>query len=115
MRVAEAGTDDTVLTHAYDLAQQAPFPTGIGDRVLRNAFTEAWHERDAEVVQRRQELTAQIQAATRAGDPQVAPVRAGAASGLIRAVEPAGEILRRIVQEAEQLLRERPSQVLRSP
>ena len=112
VRVAEAGTDDTVLTHAYDLAQQAPFPTGIGDRVLRNAFTDAWHERDAEVVQRRQELTAQIQAATRVGDPQLAPVRAGAASGLIRAVEPAGEILRRIVQEAEQLLRERPGEVL---
>jgi hypothetical protein len=39
--------------------------------------------------------------------------RAGNAAGLIHAVEPAAAILRRIVAEAEDLLRVRPSQVLR--
>ncbi len=112
-RVVQAGTDDTVLTHAYDLATQAPFPAGIGDRVLRNEFTAAWHERDAEVVARREELAQQVMAATRASDARIAPIRAGNASGLIHAIEPAADILRRIVAEAERILRERPGQLLR--
>jgi nitronate monooxygenase len=111
-RIVGAGTDDTVLTHAYDLALQAPFPAGIGDRVLRNDFTAAWHDRDAEVVTRREELARQVIAATRAGDTRIAAVRAGTAAGLIHAVEPAGDILRRIVDEAEAILRNRPGQLL---
>jgi nitronate monooxygenase len=112
-RVVHSGTDDTVLTHAYDLAMQAPFPAGIGDRVLRNEFTAAWHDRDAEVATKRDELAPQIVAALRAEDARVAPIRAGNAAGLIHAVEPAGDIIRRIVADAEQILRERPAAVLR--
>ena len=111
-RVLAAGVDDTVLTHAYDLTLQSHFPADIGDRVLRNEFTESWHERDEEVGARREELAPRVVSAMRAGDPRVAPIRAGSASGLIHAVEPAGEILRRIVSEAERILRERPRQVL---
>ena len=112
-RLVEAGTDDTVLTKAYDLALNYPFPRDVGDRVLRNEFTAAWHSRDAEVEARREELAKQVLAATQAGDPRLAAVRGGNAVGLIQAVEPAAEIVRRIVAEAEQILRERPSQVLR--
>ena len=112
-RLVEAGTDDTVQTHAYDQTMESPFPAGIGDRVLRNDFTAAWDGRDDEIVRRRGELQAQVFAAVKAGDPRVAPVRAGAAVGLIRAVEPAGDVVRRVVAEAEQVLRARPSQVLR--
>jgi len=112
-RVVSARTDDTVLTRAYDLATAAPFPPGIGDRVLHNDFTATWHGRDDEVVARREELSAQVRAAMDAGDARIAPARAGNAAGLIHAVEPAGEIVRRIVMEAERILRERPSEVLR--
>ena len=35
------------------------------------------------------------------------------ACGLVNAIEPAGDILRHIVTEAEGILRERPGQVLR--
>ena len=41
-----------------------------------------------------------------------APVRAGAASGLIRSIEPASYILREIVSEAEDILRNRPQKLL---
>ena len=112
-RVARAQTDDTVLTHAYDLASAAPFPAGIGDRVLRNDFTDAWHGRDAEVVARREELRREVQTAMDAGDARIAPARAGSAAGLITAVEPAGAIVRRIAAEAERILRDRPAQLLR--
>ena len=112
-RVIAAGTDDTVLTKAYDLALGSPFPEGIADRVVRNDYTARWHGRDAEVLAHQQELRAQVQAAAAAGDARIAAVRAGNAAGLIHAVEPAAEIVRRIVAEAEDLLRVRPSQVLR--
>jgi nitronate monooxygenase len=111
-RVAHSGTDDTVLTRAYDLAMAAPFPPGIGDRVLRNEFTNTWRGRDSEVVARHAELSEQVEAAIQARNERITPARAGNAAGLIHAVEPAGEIVRRIVEQAERLLRERPGQVL---
>lgn len=112
-RVVAASTDDTVLTHAYDLAAAAPFPAGIGDRVLRNDFTDQWHDKDGEVVARRTELQQQVNEAIDAANPRIAPDRAGNASGLIHGIEPAGDIIRRIVAEAETLLRERPVRLLR--
>ncbi len=86
---------------------------GIGDRVIRNTFTNAWHGRDQDVLGHRQELAAQVRAATEQGDGTIAPTRAGSAAGLIDAIEPAGEIVRRLVAEAERVLRERPGQVVR--
>ncbi len=111
--VLRAGTDDTLHTRVYDLASEAPFPPGIGDRVIRNEFTAVWHGRDAEVVARRAELQAQVSAATEARDPRIAPARAGNVAGLIDAIEPAGDIIRRIVADAERILRERPGHLLR--
>ena len=97
---------------AYDLANAAPFPAGIGDRVLRNDFTAAWHGRDEDVVAYREALRAEIQAASDAANARVAPARAGNAVGLVHAIEPAGAILQRIVLEATRILRERPGQLL---
>jgi len=111
-RIVQAGADDTVLTKVYDLALRAPFPPGIGDRVLRNDFVTVWHERDVEVVAHREELRAQVVAAMAEGNAHVAAVRAGNAVGLIHEIESAGQIVRQIVAEAERILRERPPQVL---
>lgn len=111
-RVVAAGADDTVLTRAYDLATAAPFPPDVGDRVIRNDFTARWHGRDHEVEAARADLGQQVMAALRSGDPAIAPVRAGSAVGLIRGIEPAGEIVRRLVAEAEEVLRSRTRAVL---
>jgi len=111
-RIVAATTDDTILTRAYDLAYAAPFPADIVERVVRNDFTDTWHGRDAEIVARRAELLAQLGAAP-AGDTRIAKAAAGTVAGLIGSVEPAGEIVRAIVAEAERILRERPAQVLR--
>jgi nitronate monooxygenase len=112
-RMVEAGTDDTVLTKIYDLTLDYPFPSTVGDRVLRNDYTATWHGRDDEVVAHRQELRERVIAAMKEGNPQIAAVRAGNAVGLIHGIESAGDILRQTVAEAERILRERPRQVLR--
>jgi len=112
-RVVEAGTDDTILTRAYDLAMGRPFPPDYPARAIRNDFIDAWHDREAEAASRSTELRAEVQRAERAGDARIAEVIGGNAAGLIHAVEPAGDILRRIVAEAATILRERPAQILR--
>ncbi|MEZ4618027.1 MAG: hypothetical protein R2867_21300 [Caldilineaceae bacterium] len=43
-----------------------------------------------------------------AHDPDVVDISAGVAVGLIHALEPAGEIVQRIVREAEEILQQRP-------
>ena len=111
-RIVAAGTDDTILTRVYDLANNAPFPAEIVERVVRNEFIDAWHGREAEIVARRDEVRAELNAAT-AGDTRIVKVAAGNVAGLIDSVEPAGDIVRAIVAEATRLLRERPAQVLR--
>lgn len=113
-RVVASDADDTLLTKVYELASDAPFPLTVGDRVLRNNFTDTWHARDAEVVANRGELQEEIATATAAGDPSIAPARAGGSSGLVSSVEPAGDIVRRIIAEAEQILRNRPGGLLGS-
>jgi len=111
-RIVGASTDDTVLTHAYDLTFESPFPAGIGDRVLRNDFTSAWHDRDEDVVARREELRREVTTAMESGNACVAPARAGSASGLIHGIEPAADIIWRIVTDAEEILRSRPARLL---
>ncbi len=111
-RVVAAGTDDTVLTKVYDLISGSPFPAGIADHVLQNRYTRTWHGREAELLQERTAWRARLEQASQQGDAELAAVRAGNVAGLIDAVEPAGDILRRIIAEAEAILRRRPAEVL---
>ena len=111
--VVAAGTDDTVRTLAYDRGWGLPMPEGIAGRVVRNAFTDEWHGREAELVARLGQVRPELEAATEAGDARIGSLWAGQGAGLVDAVEPAGAIVRRLVDEAERLLRERPAQLLR--
>lgn len=111
-RGVQAGTDDTLLTKVYDLALDMPFPAEIADRVLANDFVREWHGRNEEILARRESLNSLLHNAASRGDERIAAVRLGNAVGLISSVEPAGDILRRIVQEAEALLLERPQHLL---
>ncbi len=111
-QVVIADADDTILTKVYDLVTDAPFPLEVGDRVINNRFTETWHGREAEMMARKSELSEDIATAIAAGDVTTAPVRAGTASGLVSSVEPASYILREIVSQAEDILRNRPQKFL---
>jgi nitronate monooxygenase len=110
--VLAATSDDTVQTRLYDLVAERPFPRENPDRMLRNAFIERWSGREDEISAHREELKAEIQAGSERADLAVAGISAGVSSGLIASKQPAGEIVRSIVQEAEDLLRERPRTLL---
>jgi nitronate monooxygenase len=112
-RVVQATADETVLTRVFDLASLAPFPSDVAFRVLRNAFTDAWHGREDEVLARRAELEAQLAGAYQRGDPSIVAVGAGHAASLVHGLEPTAEIVQRLMVEAEQILRERSRVLLR--
>jgi nitronate monooxygenase len=112
-RVIQAGTDDTILTKVYDLISDAPFPKDVGDRLLRNSLTATWHGRDQEVIAHREELQAHWHTAEQAEDPAISRVQIGNATGLIASIEPAGQIVHRIVEEAEAILRTRLPMLLK--
>jgi len=91
---------DTVFTHAYDIVSGMPWPTGIGARVRRDAFTDEWAEREAELRERRPEVT-------------TGPARYyGQSAAFVDGVTTAAEVVHRLCDEAEQILRSRPPTLL---
>ncbi len=80
--------------------------------MLRNPFIDRWNGRESEIPAHREALQAEIAAGNDRADLAVAGVSAGVSAGLITSARPAGEIVRAIVQEAEDLLRERPRMLL---
>jgi nitronate monooxygenase len=105
--VLAATADDTVRTTVFDRVREAPFPQGIADRVLRNGFTESWGSRLADIESERPVLRRELEEAAQRGDATMVDISAGVAAGLIRSLEPAGVIVRRIVDEATRALRDR--------
>jgi nitronate monooxygenase len=91
---------DTVFTRAYDIVSGLPWPAGIGERVQRDAFTDEWSEREAELVAHVAEV-----------NPPSAMLY-GQSARFVESVEPAAEVVRRISEGAERVLRERPSQLV---
>jgi nitronate monooxygenase len=110
--VLAATSDDTVQTRVYDLIGERPFPAGNPDRMLRNPFIDRWNDRESEIPAHRAELQAEVDAGHEHADLAVAGVSAGVSAGLIASAQPAGAIVRSIVQEAETLLRQRPASLL---
>jgi nitronate monooxygenase len=91
---------DTVVTRAYDIVSGLPWPTGIGERVRRDSFTDEWAEREAELAAGARVVEA----------PQ--PLLYGQSARFVDAVHPAAEVVERISSTAERMLRERPAQLL---
>ena len=99
-----AGGDDTVKSNAVDVVRQKDWPAEFSLRVKRNAFTERWAGREAELAASVETVGADYTAALQAGDAENSAPICGEAIGLIGSVEPAGEIVRRMVAEAETVL-----------
>jgi NAD(P)H-dependent flavin oxidoreductase YrpB (nitropropane dioxygenase family) len=76
-------------------------------RSRRNRFIERWAGREWALRQRRAEAHAALQTARRNGDADEAVLSMGQDAGLIHDILPAGEIVARIAQQAERILRER--------
>jgi nitronate monooxygenase len=102
-RIVAAGSDDTLRTHVFDTVRGLSWPDGYTGRAIGNDFSKAWHGNDGELDQDEAEFE-RYAAAAAAGDVDTAVVFAGEGIDLISSVEPAGEIVRAMAQDAEALL-----------
>jgi NAD(P)H-dependent flavin oxidoreductase YrpB (nitropropane dioxygenase family) len=104
--IVDSDGHDTVLTEIPDIAAGVVWP-GAMSRAKRNAFIEHWAGREWALRQHRAEVYAQVQAARQTGNVNNAPLSYGQDAGLIKNVLPAGEIVRQIAREAEEILSKR--------
>ncbi len=103
-RVLAIGSADTVLSESFDIAANSVWPVGVAGRAVRNRFTERWHGHEPDLRQHLDEVRGEMREAYRAGDLSLTPIWAGEAAGLLHRIEPAREIVRRIVAQAEAAL-----------
>jgi nitronate monooxygenase len=106
-RVRAAGGDRTVLTSAFDIAQELPWPARWPGRALVNEFTETWHGREDEL---RGDTAAaeEVRRARAEGDLEHAPVYAGESVGLVTTEESAADVVRRLAADARKALERAP-------
>lgn len=96
-----ADGDATIRTSVPDVARQIDWPDRYSARVLKNSFTDKWHSDVAGLRAHADTEAAKWREAWTAGDTSVANTFVGEVAGLIDAVEPAADILERMVSEAE--------------
>lgn len=97
--------DGTLRTTVADIARQINWPRGFTARIRRNAFTERWHDHEAELERSVAVEGPKYRQAFSAGDPDHTGVWFGEAAGLIRHIEPAVSIIDAMVDGAARRLR----------
>ena len=98
--ILETDGDGTLRTTVADVARQIPWPRGFTARIRRNAFTDRWHGREAELERNVAVEGPRYRQAFAAGDPDNTGVWFGEAAGLVHSIEPAAAILQRMVDDA---------------
>lgn len=101
-RVSRATGDDTVTTRVYDEVRGVSWPAGYTSRVLRSAFTAAWHDGTAGPLSPDEigEAADQYRRGMRDDDEGVVSVTAGEAVGLISRPDAAGTVVEVLLAEA---------------
>lgn len=109
--IVDSDGTDTVLTQVFDIISGLPWPGAIHDRVRRNRTTDEWSEREAELRARREDVAATFPTGS-APDPERDAIRYGQSAGAVDAIRPAADVVQAICQDAEAVLRARPSSLL---
>lgn len=103
--------DDTIRSQVMDLARKLDWPSRYTARVLKNRFIQRWHGREQELLTVADQEAAKYRKAWADGDPDESNTFVGEVVGLIHVIEPASNIIERIVREAEELLRFKSKQL----
>jgi NAD(P)H-dependent flavin oxidoreductase YrpB (nitropropane dioxygenase family) len=104
---------DTILTEIPDIASGNVWP-GAMSRTLRNRFIEQWAGREWDLRRQARTAGAALQTARLAGDADNAALFVGQDAGLIDSVQPAAEIIRGMVEEAERIISGRLPRMMRA-
>jgi nitronate monooxygenase len=106
-RICAANSGDTVRGVVFDWSRNLLWPAPFTARSLINEHARRWTGHEVELMQKVSEVAVEYAAAKAAGNFEIAAIFAGESVGLIHDVQPAAEIVDRIVSQAEQILRRR--------
>ncbi len=109
-RIVQATGADTLRSIIFDISRRNIWPPHYTGRCLVNEHTKRWSGNELELMRRTEVLDAFAAARTR-GDFDIAPVIAGEAAALIADVPSAGEIVHKMMRDAERLLANAPQLV----
>jgi nitronate monooxygenase len=101
--ILDGAGEDTERSRILDIGRGSPWPARYLGRALRNAFTDQWRGREAEL-ERDEVAKSEYRLAFERGDPDYVPVWASQAIDLITEVSPAADLVRVIAGEAEAAL-----------
>ena len=104
-RIVGARAEDCVRFETWSAIMPPTSGYAVVPRVIATQFVEEWQGRSREVGERARELRGQIMGSVRAGRPEALTPFTGQTAGLIGEVLPAGEIVRRMADEACAALR----------
>ena len=100
--ILEADETGTVHTRVFDIVQSIPWPEEFAGRAIRNSFSDRWHGREAQLEEQRSSVSTGFEAAR--GDYAEDFVYSGQAAGLVEDLPAAGELVDRLMAEAEERL-----------
>lgn len=104
--------DDTIRSQTMDLARKLDWPKQYSARVLVNEFIRRWHGRESELAVVADQEAAKYRAGWIDGDPEKSNTFVGEVVGLIRSIEPAADIIERLMHDAEDLLQSKPQAMI---
>ena len=110
-RIVRSVSEDAVKVESSDSLFPPPPPHGyaVAPRVLRTSFVDEWNATDETAAVDADRLRAQLGAAIAQGRAHELVPFTGQTVGLIEEVLPVAEIIRRLVADAEELLRRAPT------
>ncbi len=110
--IVDSDGHDTMLTEIPDIATGTVWP-GAMARARRNKFVERWAGREWALRQHQEEVFAGLLRARESGDADEGSLLIGQDAGLIHDIPSAGELIRRLAGEAEEILSGRLPGLLR--
>lgn len=104
--IVDAASEDAIRVDVLNDIMPNPGSMGYGTvlRSLRSAFIDTWGERRPEALRAAERLLAELVALTKQGRIGEAFPAAGQSAGMIREILPAGEVVRRMAEEARAAL-----------
>jgi nitronate monooxygenase len=101
--VASTG-DNTIRTKVMDIARHIDWPERYTARVLKNDFTDCWHNNLEQLIENSEVEAQKWQQAWEIGDPKKSNTFVGEAAGIINEICSVDTIIHNISNQAEKLL-----------
>jgi len=106
-RAIMATGDNTIRSRVMDIARKLDWPERYTAHVIKNSFTDTWHDDVSGLIAAADEEATKWQEAWKSGNMDVANTFVGESAALIKEIKSASDILDEIIAGAEQQLQKR--------